>query len=126
MILAAAVGFLGFRLTGNPRQGVITGLCVAVAFSFVNHVLLTRIVGASLGKLITRTRVVLSSTGDRPRLPRLFRRWLAGYLFIAYAYVSDWFRRINRPERSDLRMPDPPKNFCGIRLVRRDDLRPSG
>ncbi|MCK7625627.1 RDD family protein [Streptomyces sp. RS10V-4] len=124
-VLAAAVGYLGFRFTGNPRQGVITALIAAFGFSFVNHVLLTRVARASIGKLLTRTRVALSRDGGCPRLPRLFRRWLAGYLFLAYAYITDWFRRIGRPDRSDLRMPDQPKDFCGIRLVRSDALPPT-
>ncbi|WP_438485585.1 RDD family protein [Streptomyces sp. S186] len=122
-ILAATIVLLGFGLSGNPRQGANIGLCVAVGFSFVNHVLLTRVVGASLGKLITRTRVVLSTDGGCPRLPRLFRRWLAGYFFIAYSYITDWVRRFLRPDHLVPAMPDAPKDFCGIRLVRSDNLR---
>ncbi|MFJ5675901.1 RDD family protein [Streptomyces sp. NPDC093097] len=124
--LAAAIVILGFGLAGNPRHGANIGLCAAVGFSFVNHVLLTRVVGASIGKLITQTHVVLSRDGGRPRLPRLFRRWLAGYLFVAYSYITDWVRRFLRPDHLVPEMPDPPKDFCGIRLVRSDDLRSAG
>ncbi|MGD3107975.1 RDD family protein [Streptomyces sp. YGL11-2] len=120
-LLSAAVGYLGFVVAHNPRQGVITGLGAAFGFAFINHVLLTRVSGASLGKFITQTRVILSSDGGRPRLPRLFRRWLAGYLFVVIAYIADWFRKINIGHKDPYWWPDLPKDFCGIRLVRSDD-----
>ncbi|MEU9111307.1 RDD family protein [Streptomyces sp. NPDC048483] len=116
-VLSMAGGYLGFLLAGDPRQGVFTALGVGFGFSFVNQVLLTRVVGASLGKLITRTRVILITDGGRPRLPRLFRRWLAGMLFTVYSDAVAHFQNLNRGYRPDSTGPDMPKDFCGIRLV---------
>ncbi|MGA5561675.1 RDD family protein [Streptomyces platensis] len=80
--------------------------------SFLNQVLLTRIAGASLGKFAVRTRVIRETDASRPRLPRLFRRWLGGYLFIVVWIIAACFE-----------MDDDPEDFCGLRLVRYKDLR---
>lgn len=80
--------------------------------SFLNHVLLTRIAGASLGKFAVRTRVIRETDASRPRLPRLFRRWLGGYLFLVVWIIAACFE-----------MEDDPEDFCGVRLVRYKDLR---
>lgn len=91
--------------------------CYAVAgagfgLSFLNQVLLTRIAGASLGKFAVRTRVIRETDASRPRLPRLFRRWLGGYLFIVVWIIAACFE-----------LEDDPEDFCGVRLVRYKDLR---
>ncbi|WP_432141786.1 RDD family protein [Streptomyces sp. bgisy084] len=96
---------------------VPAALCYAVAgagfgLPFLNQVLLTRIAGASLGKFAVRTRVIRETDASRPRLPRLFRRWLGGYLFIVVWIIAACFE-----------MEDDPEDFCGVRLVRRKDLR---
>lgn len=77
--------------------------------------LLTRIGGASLGKFAVRTRVIRETDASRPRLPRLFRRWLGGYLFVVVWIIAACFD-----------MADGPEDFCGIRLVRFRDLRGAG
>ena len=83
-------------------------------FSFLNHVVLTRLTGASIAKFATRTRVILQKTGARPRMPRLFKRWLGGYLVVVIWLIAALF---------DSADDDGPDDFCGIRLVRRRDLQ---
>ncbi|WP_327157045.1 RDD family protein [Streptomyces tubercidicus] len=84
----------------------------AFGLSFLNYVLLTRIAGASLGKFAVRTRVIRETDASRPRLPRLFRRWLGGYLFLVVWIIAACFD-----------MEDDPEDFCGLRLVRYQDLQ---
>ncbi|MEV0374753.1 RDD family protein [Streptomyces sp. NPDC050636] len=116
-LLALTAAFIAMRVTDGAdlpfSKGIsaIAGACFGI--SFLNHVVLTRISGASIGKFATRTRVIYEKTGTRPRLTRLFKRWLGGYLFIAIwmlAAVFGW-------------ADEGPDDFCGVRLVRYRDLR---
>ncbi|MET8556705.1 RDD family protein [Streptomyces sp. NPDC004959] len=59
-----------------------TALATALALSFLNHVLLTFAVRASLGKLVTGLRVVRASDGRRPGFLRLIGRWLFGFYWM--------------------------------------------
>ncbi|MGW6918758.1 RDD family protein [Kitasatospora sp. NPDC054939] len=81
---------------------------VALAVSFVNHVLLTRLTAFSVGKLLLGTRVVRPKTGRTPLVRHLFKRWLLGYVIILSLVIDD--------------MPDA-EEACGVRIVRRSALR---
>ncbi|MEU7160498.1 hypothetical protein [Streptomyces chrestomyceticus] len=61
--------------------------------------------------LSCRTRVILEKTGTRPRVPRLVKRWLAGYGFLVLWLVMAVFDGA-----------DDPEDLCGVRMVRRRDL----
>ncbi|TJZ55718.1 RDD family protein [Streptomyces piniterrae] len=116
-VLALGAAFLAFRLFHGPGRlffeeiSAWAGACFG--FSFLNHVVLARIAGASIGKFALRTRVIYEKTGARPRVTRLFRRWLGGYLFIAIWILAAVF------DSAD----EGPDDFCGVRLVRYRDLR---
>ncbi|MEU8783650.1 RDD family protein [Streptomyces sp. NPDC048637] len=115
-LLALAAAFVALRSAGHSALPALqTFYAVAGAgfgLSFLNHVLLTRIAGASLGKFAVRTRVIRETDASRPRLPRLFRRWLGGYLFLVVWIIAAFFN-----------MEDDPDDFCGVRLVRYQDLQ---
>ncbi|MFD4478909.1 RDD family protein [Streptomyces sp. NPDC058471] len=68
----------------RPQSPTVWGLAlgVAVGVSFVNHVLLTRAVRASVGKALAGLRVVRASDGRRPGLVRLTGRWLFGFYWM--------------------------------------------
>ncbi|MEU8682456.1 RDD family protein [Streptomyces sp. NPDC048611] len=113
-LLALTAAYVALRSAAD-LPGLQTFYAVAGAgfgLSFLNHVVLTRIAGASLGKFATRTRVVLETDAGRPRAPRLFRRWLGGYLFLVVWIIAACFN-----------LEDDPEDFCGVRLVRFRDLR---
>ncbi|WP_306337176.1 RDD family protein [Streptomyces sp. KL118A] len=85
------------------------GLGAALGFSLLNHTLLTRLTGASVGKLLTGLRVVRTSDAGRPRLLPLTGRWLFGFywtvVFVPLHVVTD----------SDVEQQDA----VGLRVVRR-------
>ncbi|MFE0189503.1 RDD family protein [Streptomyces sp. NPDC058989] len=118
-LLALTAALIAMRATERadlPGMQVFyatAGACFGL--SFLNHVVLTRIGGASIGKFAVRTRVVRETDASRPRLPRLFRRWLGGYLFVLVWIIAAFFD-----------MAEGPEDFCGIRLVRFRDLRAAG
>ncbi|MFC8128355.1 RDD family protein [Streptomyces sp. NPDC057302] len=93
----------------RPQSPVVWGsaLGVAVGVSFVNHVLLTLAVRASLGKVITGLRVVRASDGGRPGLFRLVGRWLFGF------YWTVLFVPLHLATDSDVEQQDA----VGLRLV---------
>ncbi|MGW7268889.1 RDD family protein [Streptomyces sp. NPDC054864] len=85
----AAGGAAGVKVSDGvvevrPLSPAVWGLAlgVAVAVSFVNHVLLTQAARASLGKVISGLRVGRASDGRRPGLLRLTGRWLFGFYWM--------------------------------------------
>ncbi|MEU9112341.1 RDD family protein [Streptomyces sp. NPDC048483] len=116
-LLTLTVIFGGFRALSGSDLPFLKELLIVVGsglgFAFLNHVILARISGASIGKFAARTRVIYEKTGTRPGLPRLFRRWLGGYLYIAIWLIAALM------DSAD----EGPDDFCGVRLVRYRDLR---
>ncbi|WP_258528006.1 RDD family protein [Streptomyces sp. NBRC 110611] len=128
--LAACPAYIASVIADGVQQQIYA---ISIAFfgvSFLNHVLVTRVYGASLGKFATHTRVITATDGSRPRLPRLVRRWLGGCLFAAWSLIDRWAKDEERDRTDDWRPnrpgPDLPKDFCGVRLVRLCDLRTAG
>ncbi|MEI5131378.1 RDD family protein [Streptomyces libani] len=115
-LLALTAAYIALRSAGHaglPALQVFYAVAGAgFGLSFLNHVLLTRIAGASLGKFAVRTRVIRETDATRPRLPRLFRRWLGGYFFLVIWIIAACFD-----------LEDDPEDFCGLRLVSYRDLR---
>ncbi|UNO42098.1 RDD family protein [Streptomyces sp. MST-110588] len=114
LALCLGVSVIGTRVGVHmdfPKAWLVMAGC-GFGVSFVNHVLLTRVLGASVGKYLCRTRVILEKTGTRPHLPRLFKRWLGGYLFLILWIIASVFD-----------MEDEPEDMCGVRMVRLRDLR---
>ncbi|MFJ8308919.1 MULTISPECIES: RDD family protein [unclassified Streptomyces] len=94
-----------------PLKGLaLRTLAGVAAFSFANQVLLTQLCRASLGKLMTGTRVVRIADAGRPWPWQLLWRWLGGVLYgctivpLAYALGGS---------------EAPPADFAGVRIVRR-------
>lgn len=80
-----------------------------LGLSFANHVIVVRLFRASLGKLLWGLRMVRVTDIGRPRVFQSVRRWLAGYfLFILAMLLED---------------ADVLGEACGVRTVRRRDLR---
>ncbi|MEU6959133.1 RDD family protein [Streptomyces chrestomyceticus] len=104
---------LGVRVGGDRPFGAFWAVAIGcgLGVSFLNHVVLTRMLGASVGKFVVRTRVILEKTGTRPRVPRLVKRWLAGYGFLVLWLIMAVFDGA-----------DDPEDLCGVRMVRRRDL----
>lgn len=104
---------LGVRVGGDRPFGAFWAVAIGcgLGVSFLNHVVLTRMLGASVGKFLVRTRVILEKTGTRPRVPRLVKRWLAGYGFLVLWLITAVFDGA-----------DDPEDLCGVRMVRRRDL----
>lgn len=112
-LTAAYVALRSANHAGLPAlQTFYTVAGAGFGLSFLNHVLLTRVAGASLGKFAVRTRVIRETDATRPRLPRLFRRWLGGYFFLVIWIIASCFD-----------LEDDPEDFCGLRLVSYRDLR---
>ncbi|OEV04803.1 hypothetical protein AN216_05595 [Streptomyces oceani] len=58
-----------------------------LAVSFVNHVLLTVPVRASLGKLLFNVRMIRMADGGRPHFWQAVRRWVAGFFYQPVQYL---------------------------------------
>lgn len=82
-------------------------LAVAVGFSFVNQVVLARLLGFSLGKGLLAARVIRYKDVSRPGTWRLTRRWLLGFVLIPIGLMVEELE---------------PAEACGVRVVRRKDL----
>ncbi|MFH8468742.1 RDD family protein [Streptomyces sp. NPDC017991] len=95
----------------RPASPAVWGaaLGTALGVSFVNHVLLTLAIRASLGKLMTGLRVVRASDSGRPGFLRLIGRWLFGF------YWTVVFVPIHLATDSDVEQQDA----VGLRIVRR-------
>ncbi|AJT70089.3 hypothetical protein T261_8497 [Streptomyces lydicus] len=116
-LLTLIAAFVGLRVSSGAHLPFSKDLLIVfgggLGFSFLNHVILARISGASIGKFATRTRVIYEKTGTRPYLPRLFRRWLGGLVFVVIWIIAALM------DSAD----EGPDDFCGVRLVRYRDLR---
>ncbi|MDQ0308224.1 hypothetical protein J2S46_002780 [Kitasatospora herbaricolor] len=104
----------GFAAAKNSSQhggsaGAYFGLLLAVAvgFSFVNHVVLARLLGFSLGKGALAVRVIRYKDVSRPGTWRLTRRWLLGFVLIPIGLMVEELE---------------PAEACGVRVVRRKHL----
>ncbi|MGW2178953.1 RDD family protein [Streptomyces sp. NPDC001732] len=122
--------YVGTSTTVTEVLGLLAG--PALAFSFLNQVVLTSIAGAGVGKLIMGIRVIRLPDAGRPGLRQLVRRWLYG---LSLLLLQPWYGL-----RSLLTSPGPgPEaphpvalpNGCngepytdpsGLRQVRRSDL----
>ncbi|WP_030233645.1 RDD family protein [Streptomyces sp. NRRL S-350] len=97
--------------SGGPVVPYFVALVgVGLLASFLNQVVLARLVGFSVGKGIMAMRVVRTKRVMRPNTWRLTRRWLLGFVFLAVAFLSEDF---------DLDDGD----FVGMRAVRWKHLR---
>ncbi|WP_282794179.1 RDD family protein [Streptomyces sp. CC224B] len=108
----AAVGIKVVDGVAELRLAPATGaaaLAGAVAFSLVNHVLLTAACRASLGKLLTGLRVVRAADGGWPGLARLTGRWVFGFYWAVVAVP------LHVASDSDVQQQDA----VGLRVVRR-------
>ncbi|OKI14152.1 RDD family protein [Streptomyces sp. CB03911] len=104
----------GFAAAKNSSQhggsaGTYFGLlfAVAVGFSFVNHVVLARLLGFSLGKGALAVRVIRYKDVGRPGTWRLTKRWLLGFVLIPIGLMIEELE---------------PAEACGVRVVRRKHL----
>ncbi|MET8679873.1 RDD family protein [Streptomyces sp. NPDC004647] len=112
--LALVVGavWAGSRLSQTTESPILVAIGCALGLSLLNHVVLTRLVGASVGKLVFFMRVVREEDAGRPRVLRLTQRWLAGYAwFVIQGVLSIWAA------------DEDNEDLCGVRLVALRDLR---
>lgn len=84
---------------------------VLLLVSFCNHVLVTVLVGGSVGKLISGLRLVRTSDLRRPAMGQAIHRWAWGFFYIAISPVLFL-------TNSDIDYLD----IAGLRIVRRADL----
>ncbi|MFE3501513.1 RDD family protein [Kitasatospora sp. NPDC059160] len=89
--VAAAAGHAVQHASGPvvPFWAAFLGVCVLV--SFLNQVVLARLVGFSVGKGILAMRVVRRKRVMRPNTWRLTRRWLVGFVVLVLSFVFDEF-----------------------------------
>ncbi|MFD7511529.1 RDD family protein [Streptomyces sp. NPDC059853] len=97
-----------FPDTGGAGEFLAPVLTV-LALSCANHVILVLLFRASLGKLLWGLRVVRVTDAGRPRFPRAVRRWVTGYLYFVLMVLAE--------------EGDTLGEACGLRTVRRRDLR---
>ncbi|MET8682762.1 RDD family protein [Streptomyces sp. NPDC004732] len=105
--VTAADGVVEVRVQSPAMWAAALG--AALGFSLLNHVLLTRLTRASLGKLLTGLRVVRAADAGRPRLLPLTGRWLFGFYWMAV------FVPLHVLTDSDVEQQDA----VGLRVVRR-------
>ncbi|MFE5257246.1 RDD family protein [Streptomyces coelicoflavus] len=109
---ASAVGQAGQDVAQlQPASPAFWGVALgtALAVSFTNHVVLTTVTRASLGKAVAGLRVVRSSDGGPARFVRLLGRWLFGYYWLIV------FVPLHLATDSDVKQQDA----VGVRIVRR-------
>jgi hypothetical protein len=115
LALGAALGVAAGVASGEDGAGgalrfSLTFLACVFVVSFVNHVIGTLLFRASLAKLLWGVRVVRWKDGRRPRFWQTVGRWLIGFVMIAAQYVLEG---------------ETFGQACGLRTVRRRDLRPA-
>ncbi|MFD8689857.1 RDD family protein [Streptomyces sp. NPDC059651] len=123
-------GLLVRSYAGPATVPQVVGLLIGpvLAFSFLNQVVLTAVVGAGAGKLIMGIRVVSLPDAGRPGPGRLVRRWLYGLCWLP---LQPWYGLRARPGAGEAGGPGP-RTACeegvastdpvGLRQVRRSDL----
>lgn len=110
--LAVAIGlFVGETMYGSLYYWPLV-IAVLLGVSFSNHVLLTIVTGGSIGKLITGLRIVRTSDLEKPTVGEAVRRWLWGFVYIAYSPIL--FLTGTDMDHLDI---------AGLRIVRRVDVR---
>lgn len=121
--LAAGVGSVAAKVSDRVaflepqgRSFWLVALAAAVLVSFLNHVLLTVLARASVGKLLVGLRAVRESDGGRPRVGQALKRWLVGYYW-AFVIVPIHVAADSSVGQEDL---------AGLRTVRRKELEPVG
>ncbi|MCX5213020.1 RDD family protein [Kitasatospora sp. NBC_00240] len=110
-VFALVAGFAAAKSSSQHggSAGAYFGLLLAVSvgFSFVNHVVLARLLGFSLGKGLLAARVIRYKDVSRPGTWRLARRWLLGFVMLPIGLMLEELE---------------PEEACGVRVVRRKHL----
>ncbi|MEV8535183.1 RDD family protein [Streptomyces sp. NPDC051211] len=109
----------------------LTALALLLGLSFANQVLLTYVIRASIGKLLTGIRVVRAVDGGRPGFWRTVYRWLSGLCWLPlqpYYWLRAFFRGVSGggPARGTVADNDDGElyhgDLAGLRYARRRDL----
>ncbi|WP_327120845.1 RDD family protein [Nocardia sp. NBC_01730] len=91
LVPLASLGVVWGLFDYSPRE--LVGLPLLLGFllpiSFVNHVVGTRLLRGSFGKLLFGLRVVRVSDGGRPGFWRTVGRWLIGFVLIAIMILAE-------------------------------------
>jgi uncharacterized RDD family membrane protein YckC len=110
LALLAALG--ATRIVSPDTESVAPFFAVFIpsllVLSFVNHVIATLLFRASVGKLLWGLRVVRWKDGRRPRFWQTVARWLTGFVIMVVQVMIE-----------DV----GPGQACGLRVVRRRELR---
>ncbi|MDT0347581.1 RDD family protein [Streptomyces litchfieldiae] len=113
VLLTLGIGFVGARALAVEDLDFLGYLLpfvgCALAFSFVNHVFGMWLCRASVGKLLWGLRVVRVRDGGRPGFWRAVGRWLVGYVLLVLMMMVEDGGGVGEA--------------CGLRTVRRRDLR---
>ncbi len=113
VLLALGAGFAGARALAGDDPGfagyLLPFIGCALAVSFLNHVLGMWLLRAGAGKLLWGLRVVRVGDGRRPGFWRAVGRWLVGYVLFGLMVVVEDGSGVGEA--------------CGLRTVRRRDLR---
>ncbi|WP_411757664.1 RDD family protein [Streptomyces venezuelae] len=128
LLLVISVPYLVMRgEDGRP----LTALALLLGLSFANQVLLTYVVRASIGKLLTGIRVIRAADGRRPGFWRTIYRWLSGLCWLPlqpYYGLRAFFRGIGGggPARGTVADNDDGElyhgDLAGLRYACRRDL----
>ncbi|MFI5719080.1 RDD family protein [Nocardia sp. NPDC051750] len=105
--IAAVAGLLQYSLTDLVFAPTVFG--IALAASFVNHVVGTVLFRGSLGKLVFGLRVVRATTGARSGFWRAVGRWLLGFVLLGVMMLAQDGGGIGESN--------------GLRVIRRRDER---
>ncbi len=126
-----AVGCPAYLIIRGEDGRPLTGLLLLLGLSFANQVLLTYLLRASIGKLVTGIRVIRAADGGRPGLWRTVYRWLSGLCWLPlqpYYGVRAFFRGMGGggPARGTVADNDDGElyhgDLAGLRYARRRDL----
>ncbi|MGK5544801.1 RDD family protein [Streptomyces sp. URMC 127] len=114
--ITVVAGFaLALRIAEDKSTGTFWAVAAACVFgvSFLHHVLGAVLFRTTVGKFLLLTRVVREADGGRPRFWQAVRRWLLGLTWLPMQPVWSLFGSEG----------DPYEDGCGLRYVRRRDLR---
>ncbi|MFD0277089.1 RDD family protein [Kitasatospora sp. NPDC127111] len=112
-LLAVVLGFVAAKAAGGSKvdhAGAYFGTLLVAGFgaSFVNQVVLGRLLGFSVGKGLMALRVIRKKDGSRPNTRRLTKRWALGFVIIAISLITEDYED---------------EEFMGVRVVRWKHLR---